>query len=316
MLEALRFVQNAVASKDYVPELMHFKIKDGTISSYNGVLSLSCPINLDLEVYPKAVPFIKAVQTCKETVQLHMTANGKLSVRSGKFKALIECLPETVSAVAPEGVVTKLPGGLLGTLKILAPFIADDASRQWARGILLRGQSAFATNNVCLVEKWLEYSFPVEVNIPRPAVLELLRIGEEPESIQMTENSVTFHFTNNRWLRTQTYSLGWPDLAKVLNTNNHPEPIPPDLFNAITDLSPFVDDGGRIYFNAEKLSTSSSSHEGATVEVTGIPDKGIYNFKQLLLLEKVAKQIDFNGYPGPCIFYGDSLRGAIIGMKS
>lgn len=314
MLDALRFVQGAVAMRDFVPELQHFKIENCTIRGYNGMMGLCCPIDLDLNVAPKAVPFIKAIQTCKDTVQLHMTPSGKLSIKSGKFKALIECCQESFPDVAPEGVETKLSGGLLGVLKVLAPFIAEDASKPWARGILLRGQSAFATNNICLIEHWLTAPTPVEINIPRAAVLELIRIGEEPERVQVNSHSATFHFSNNRWLRTQTYSTEWPDLARVLNAQNSTIPVPEGLFEAVRDVSPFVDDLGRIFFIGEGLSTCDRG-EGASMEVPGLFDQGCYHFKQLLLLEKVAKTIDFSTYPAPSIFYGDGVRGAIVGLK-
>jgi DNA polymerase III sliding clamp (beta) subunit (PCNA family) len=316
MLNSLRFVQGAVAAKDFVPELMHFRIENGTIRGYNGMLGLSCPIKLDLNVSPKAVPFIKAIQTCKETVQLHMTASGKLSVKSGKFKAFIDCCENDFPDVAPNGTEVPLNGGMLGVLKVLAPFIAEDASKPWARGILLKGQSAFATNNICLIEHWLPAPFPIDVNIPRAAVLELIRIGEEPERIQVAENRVTFHYSGNRWLSTQTYSLEWPDLTRVLGVDSNQQPVPTELWEAVENLKPFVDDLGRIYFKEGSATTGQTDVDGASVEVAGLPaEGGCFHFQQLLLLAKNVKTIDFSLYPRPCLFYGDNLRGAIIGFK-
>ena len=316
MLNALRFVQGAVAGKDFVPELCHFRIEGGTIRSYNGMLGMCCPINLDLDITPKATSFLKAIQTCKATTQLHMTPTGKLSIKSGKFKAMVECIETPFPDAQPEGVEFALSGGLQPVLKALAPFIAEDASRPWARGILFRGQSAFATNNICLLEHWLTNLVPMDVNIPRSAVLELIRIGEEPTHMQLTDNSVTFHFSGNRWLRTQTYSTEWPDLSRILDEESNQVNIPTDLFEAVTDLSPFVDDLGRIFFTEGKVSTLQGEEgSGAIVEVEGIPAEGCYHFKQLLLLEKAIKTIDFSTYPAPCLFRGDFIRGAIIGFR-
>ena len=318
MLASLKFVQGAVAAKDFVPELCHFRIENGTIRGYNGMLGLCSPIDLDLDVSPKAVPFIKAVQTCKnETVQLHMTPGGKLSVKSGKFKALIDCLPENdFPDTMPKGLETGLNGDMLGVLKALAPFIAEDASKPWARGILFKGQSAYATNNICLVEHWLTSPFPVEVNIPRSAVLELIRIGEEPEKLQISEDRVTFHYSGNRWLSTQTYSNQWPDLSRILDVESNQKEIPEGLWEAVESLTPFVDDLGRIYFHNGSAATSLAEGEGASVEVPDLPaEGGCFHFKQLSLLAKNVKTIDFSSYPRPCLFYGDNLRGAIIGFK-
>jgi DNA polymerase III sliding clamp (beta) subunit (PCNA family) len=316
MLDALRFVQGAVAKKDFVPELLHFKIENGIVRGYNGSLALCCPIDLDLNASPKAVPFVKAIQTCKETIQLHMTASGKLSVKSGTFKALVECSPEVFPEVIPEGLEAPLNSGILPVLKVLAPFIAEDASRPWARGILFRGGSAFATNNVCLVEHWLGEPFPVEINLPKSAVTELLRIGEEPERIQVSEHSATFHFAGNRWLRTQTYTTQWPDLSRVLDNPSKQVEVPSGLFEAVASLKPFVSDTGRLFLHPSgTISTSQSEDEGAKVELSGLTDTGCFHFEQIALLEPVAKTIDLSLWPAPCMFQGDKLRGAIVGMR-
>lgn len=316
MLDAIRFVQGAVAKKDFVPTLTHFRIENGMIRGYNGMLGLCSPISIDLVASPRAIPFVKAIQTCQDTIQLHLTPTGRLAIHSGAFKANIECAQGDFPDMEPEGVEIPLTGGLLPTLKLLAPFIAEDASRPWARGILLRGQSAFATNNIVLVERWLGHSFPVEINIPRMAIVELLRIGEEPERLQMSENSVTFHYPQGRWLRTQTYTTEWPDVASILNRPNEPAPIPGSLWSAVTSLAPFTDEAGRIHFLEGKVSTGSAEDANASIEVSGLRSGGCFNFKQLLLLDGVADAVDFSLAPRPCIFTGSNLRGAIVGIRA
>ena len=67
MLEVLKFVKGAVGKKDYVPALTHFQIADGRITGFNGKISLSSPIALDLECCPKAIPFVKAIEACTDT---------------------------------------------------------------------------------------------------------------------------------------------------------------------------------------------------------------------------------------------------------
>jgi len=316
MLDALKFVQGAVAKKDFIPALTHFHISGGFIKSYNGSLALCSPIDLDLEVTPKADQFINAIATCKDTVQLNMTPAGRLSIKSGSFRAFVDCIDEAYPDIQPEGEVLELDGALLKALEKLNPFIAEDASRQWARGILFRGSSAFATNNVTLVEYWLGYNFPVEVNVPKSAVQELIRIGEEPTKIQVCENSITFHYASGRWLRTQTYSTKWPDVAKILDQDSTQRPFPEGFFEALEDLLPFADDLQRVYFHSSGLGTTPEGQEkGAHVEVPGLRGAGIYNARYLLDLRDLAHTIDFESYPRPSLFFGDRVRGAIIGMR-
>lgn len=248
MLKALKFVQGAVAKKDFVPALTHFQIKDGRVQGFNGNLSLSSPIDCDLEATPRATPFIKAIETCRDTVAMSITPTGRLSIKSGKFKAFVECTEEPFPEVVPEGEYITIEPGLLKAIKGMAPFIAQDASRPWATGILLRGGSAFATNNILVAEQWLGYQFPVEVNIPATAIKELLRVKEDPIGIQINDYSITFHFEGERWLRSNVSSLDWPDLAPLLDRETTQQPFPEGFFEALEDISSFADDLDRVFF--------------------------------------------------------------------
>lgn len=315
MLDALRFVQGAVARKDYNPALTHFCIRDGKIKGFNGALALCSPIALNLDVVPKATPFIKAIQACKDAVQISLTPTGRLSIRSGGFKAHIECLDQPYPDILPSGQEVQITSPILPYLKILAPFIAEDASRAWARGILFRGQSAFATNNVVLVEAWMPAVFPVEVNIPEMAILEILRINEEPERLQVADTAVTFWFPGGRWLRTSTLDTSWPDVGKILNRPCNPIPIGEEFYRALETIKPFLDDLERAYFLDGRIATSPEEVPAATIDCPGVPATGVFNLKQLLALEPAMTTIDFSMYPGPCLFFGDNLRGAITGMR-
>lgn len=316
MLDSLRFVMGAVAKKDFVPSLVHFSIEGGRVRGFNGMLGLCCPIDMNLTVSPKATQFVKAIQTCKETIQLHVTPAGRLAVKSGTFRVFVDCTEETYPMVEPEGAEIVPQGPIMAVLKKLAPFIAEDASRPWARGILLRGNSAFATNNIVVIEHWMATPFPTEINIPKMAVTELLRIGEEPTSLQVSELNATFHFSGGRWLRTQTYSTKWPDLSRVLDVESVQLPVPEGLWQAVEDLAPFVDDLGRLHLAPGTISTGQTDGSGASVDLPALGVTGCFNAHQLSLLKGVVDTIALDGYPKPCLFYGDGVRGAIVGMRA
>lgn len=306
----------AVSKKDFLPALTHFRIQDGTVRSYNGTLALCSPIPLDIDCIPKAEPLVKAIQHCDETVTLSLTPTGRLSVRSGAFKALIDCVEQDTPHVKPEGERFEIDGvALLTALKVISPFIGDDASRPWSNGVLLLGQSAFATNNITLVEYWVGKPFPICCNVPRAAVKEMLRIGEPPIWAQATDSSITFHYADNRWIRSQLFETQWPDLGKVLSVDSNPLPLDSRVFEALVKLKPFVDKMGRVFLKGGVLSTHEQLLEGASFEIPDMQYEGIYQIEMLALLEGVAKAIDFSTYPRPCIFQGDRLRGAIVGMR-
>lgn len=317
MLAALKFVKGAVSTKDYVPALTHFRIHGGRVTGYNGKLSLSSPIPLDIDCCPKAIPFVKAIEACEDTAQLAMTPTGKLAIRSGKFKAHVDTLAEDYPGVEPEGVRVAIDGQLLPVLTTLYGFTSDDASRPWAAGVLLDGSSAFATNNVILVERWLGYHFPYRVNLPRYAVRELIRIGEEPVELMVSGNSATFFFEGGRWLRTQLNSHDWPPVHSLFDKMpaSH-TPVPEGLFEALATLAAFTEEAGRVFCMGGKLATHRDEGVGAAVDVEGVPEEGIYNLKMMQLLEGVVHTIGFECYPQPCPMYGERLRGLLMGMRA
>ena len=317
MLEELKFVQGAVAKKDLLPALSHYRIENGTVRSFNGTLALCSPIAFDIDCTPKAIPFYKAIQNCSETVTLKITPAGRLNIRSGSFTAFIDCVQTETPHVLPEGELTTIDGeALLSALRALQPVIGDDASRPWSNGVLLRGQSAFATNNVVMAEYWVGSSFPIECNLPRDCIAEMLRIKEAPHAMQATENSITFHYSGKRWIRTGLLSTEWPDVSKHLDTKCNPVPINPLLFKALETIEPFADSFGRAYIYRDVVSTAMEQGEGAKFEIPGLGFEGVYQIKMLRLIGSIATNADFSLYPNPCFFYGGRVRGAFIGLRS
>lgn len=318
MLSELKFVQGSVAKKDLLPALTHFVIEAGTVRGYNGTIALCSPIPFDIACKPKAEPLVKAINNCAETVALAMTPAGRLSVKSGKFKTFVDCVEGETPHVKPSGTRTEIDGAaLLAALKSVAPFIGEDASRPWCNGVLLRGPSVFATNNIALVEYWAGSTLPIELNVPRVAVKEMLRIGEPPTLAQYDDHSVTFYYEGERWLRTQLLPTAWPDLSRVLDAAvpGGAAPLPEGLFDGLRVVKPFVDKLGRILLSPGNLRTHEAEGEGATYDLPTFAHTGVFNVEMLELLEGIAHVADFSTYPKPCHFFGDRLRGAIVGMK-
>lgn len=319
MLKELKFVQGAVAKKDLLPAMTHFQIQNGHVRSYNGTLAISSPLPFDIDCCPKADQLVKAIGQCEEVITLSMTPGGKLRVQSGKFRAFVENTIDTGFHPVPEGETLTFDGGaLFEAIKILYPFIGNDASRPWTNGILLNGQSAFATNNTCVVEFWLGNPFPRQINIPRAAIKEMLRVDTAPTHGQLAGNSITFHYPDGCWIRTQLLGTEWPfeTIAKILDRESKPLPVPAELWPAITKLNRLSDGSNRIYIDHGLLTTHTEEEVGGSVEVDGLEFQGCYNIAMLSLLEGVVTHADFTLYPEPALFFGSRLRGAIVGMRS
>jgi len=317
MLAELQFVKGAVAKKNFDPTLTHFLIRERRVWGFNGIIGLSSPIQCDLDIAPQGLQFLRALAACKETITLHLTDKGQLCVSSGGFRTLVECVkPEEHKALPPAGDFVELPGNMLNAIKTLEPFIGFDASRPWACGILFRGRSAYATNNIIATEYWLGHEFPITVNIPVQAVRELMRIGEEPLGLQVNEDRLTFYYSGHRWLMTKLSALTWPDITAALDHNASDQMIPPPegLFEALDIIAPFTDDMGRVTFDGSRITTGDSA-DATAVEFEGCPASGSYNCDQLLALKSVAHRVDFAAYPRPVPFVGHNLRGVVLGLR-
>lgn len=324
MLKELKFVMGAVAKKDLLPAMTHFKIEDGHVRSYNGKMAISSPIAFNMNCNPKAETLFKAIQQCEETITLSMTPGGKLRVQSGNFRAFVELVDGETPHPLPEGDNIYFDGEeFMRMIRTVSPFVGNDASRLWANGILVRGPSAFATNNATLVEYWMGgMEFPLVCNIPGACVTELLRVNEAPTHAQVHGRSITFHYADERWIRSQLFETEWPDLAKVLNVPSNPVPMPDTFFDAIEKLRRGTVATSKIFFNNGLLSTHLEEQTGSSVEIDGLEFRGCYNIYIMSLLKGVVTHADFSLYPEPAMFFGcpddqgrQRLRGAVIGMR-
>lgn len=317
--EALRFVKGAVAGKEYVPEFTHFRIRDGNVMAFNGRLSLSHPIDLDLDVAPKAKFFEKALASVPEDEPVSITfmQSGRLSVKAGKFRVHVAChmnVPDELFP-PPVGVRYDIDLGLLAIFKDVYPFIAEDASRPWAQSVMLKGQSAFATNNVVLVERWCNVHFPEPIIIPVEAVREILRVGIEPCALQMSDRAATFHFPNGAWMRTQFLEGGWPDLTPIIS-----QPltdlidVPTDFYADMRRLETFIEDTGAIHIKGTSMSTTTVEGEGASVETPEPLGDGSFHIKVLIKIASVATRVDLRNRPA--VFTAPGIRGVAMPMSS
>jgi len=318
MLNALKFVKGSISTKDFIPALTHFVIENDTIRGHNGVIALCTPIPIKIPpCKPRGEELVKAIGNCKDEVKMSLTAAGRLSITSGKFKAFVNCIDGETPHVIAEGEPFEINGkDVLAAFKTLYPIIGTDASRPWCEGILLDGQSAFATNNIILAEYWLGSNIPSPVNIPKVAIKEMIRIGEEPVGALVLDNAITFLYNEERWLRSQLLTTTWPDIRAVLNKKSSPVVIDDELFEALETIKPFTDNKlNRVYVNHNVISTHQVTDEGANYELHSDIGEAVYIINMLQLLKGFATSIDWSFYPKPCPFFGERVRGVIIGLR-
>ena len=317
MLDSLKFVQGAIATKDFVPSLKHFHISNNTIQGSNGVITLNASIPLNIDCSPKAVPLVQAISNCNEATEIKLSKD-KLNIRSGSFKANIPCLNEPYMPIQPSGTFIPLDGEMLVVaFKTLYPLIGTDAARPWSNGVLLKNGSLFTTNNVIAAKSELGPPSPFVANIPSVAVREVLRIKEPPTTIQLSETHITFHYGENKWLTSSLYANEWPDLASLIGAGGTDILLSNDFFNALEALQNFSSDINEVYFSCNGMLSTSFDPENSNASFS-IPEmnfEAVYNLKMLQLLKGAITHLDLSPYPNPGFFQGPNLKGVIIGMR-
>ncbi len=321
MINALKFVKGAVAKRGTIPELQHFKIKNGLIQSYNGSLALCSPINIDIDCIPQALPMLKAINKCTDTITLNLTKGNKLAIKSGKFSAYIPCLdPDTsTELLKPSGDKIEIDGEkLLTVLRLLINVVGINKDKIWSTGIMFKDGSAYATNNAIVIQYWTDKLIPMTCNIPACAVKELLRIKTPPAHVKINDNTVSFLYDDGRWVCCQLLTTDWPDVTKLLEKTHNAKTINPEIFVAADSIKDFCNEINGVYFKKNTISATVLHGEtSASYNIDNFNFEGAYNYDVLMSLKKCNVQtIDFSTYPEPCIFYGDNFRGAIIGLKT
>ena len=316
MLDDLKFVRSALASRDFIPELQFFRISGGRVTGYDGELAISSPIPIDLEVAPSGKQMLGAINACEDIVNLTFKKE-RLEVKSGKFKTLVQCVDvSTVPVIVPTGKRVEPSISIIEIFKTLLPFVGIDESKPWSTGILFRDQSAFATNNVVIIEHWLGDDLPT-VNIPLYAIKEVLRYGKEPDHLLIDEGRISFMYDDGRWISSTLSVLEWPDVGRVLNVESPQYASPPsDLLQATEKLLKFGDKLGRCYFFENALATTQYLEESASMICEGLHEGGCYNLNHLRSILKLDAQIDFAPYPNPIAFVGAQFRGVMVGYRS
>ena len=122
MINAINFVQRAATKKTGV-----FIIENGRIIANNDLLTASAIIGVPIDCKPKVDTFtaiIKASNDAKAVPSFSITPTGKLSVKAGKLRALIDCDITHTQEHRPEGIEYPINGeDFLQIIAKLEPFM-------------------------------------------------------------------------------------------------------------------------------------------------------------------------------------------------
>lgn len=298
MLDTIRFVRGAVSDKATGPQpiLTHFFIYDGRIQGSDGRVAIdaSCP-ELDISATLNADKFLRAIDICGDKVKLKTTEGGRISITDGRFRATLASHTADYPRNDPsKGKKIKVPPGFIDELRILKPFIGEDATRAWASNIYFHKGNAFAIYNAMLGTILKSVMAELEMSLPLHCMEELIRIGTPPDSMIQDSNSLTFFWGKDRWLKSQLLVDEWPSKTAeelVVSFPKKLQAIPDGFLDAVKKLTPFCRDPDYpiIDFDERGISTEEGDSKA---EIIGIKLKSFRSdSRNLIALLEVADEM-------------------------
>lgn len=318
MIDYLKFVMGAVSLNDkVVPVLTHYCITGKRIQGANGRISIDAPApDLDFDAVVPAERFLKGVDACGGKPELKLTEAGRMSIKGPGFRALLTTHPvETFPKAAPSGgkVMPVKGAGFVETLRILRPFIAEDAERPWASTIYFdsKNSTAFAANNA-MIAMAVSKPFGADVQLPVFAIDELIRIGEPPTRYAIDPTSITFWWGEDRWLKAQLIVAEWPTATaqKWFEMKAKMIELPKGLGAIVERLLPFCPDPKFpiIHLNGSKLSTAPGESQ-AEMDIKVKIGEGAFHADNLrpMLAHATSMAITERA----ALFNGEGFRGVM-----
>lgn len=314
-LEAITFV-GSVLKDTGTPSETHIYLKNNWAVAFNGILAAGTPIENDISACPNYFLFQQAVAKCGADLTIAQLDN-KLTVKSEKFKATIPCIdPELINIGGYDEATISVNDEFKKALEIVAPLVNENGQHIYNVSILLNGQSVISTENGSVIlEAWHGNDLPTNLSIPKSVVEPLAKTTKKLVGFGYSDFSITFHFEDKSFIKTQLFKEQWPDVARILNADSKPFETPKELFEGVAAITSFSNDG-LCYFDTDVIRSHKDENIGASYNVSGLPRGPIFSIKQLNVLKEHMKMIDFfcHGPNGPMtMFYGDKVRGVIAG---
>lgn len=321
LLDAINFL-SCVTKDSGTPQETHIYLGGKYCTAYNEVLSAGMLINDEIIAAPNNKIFKAALSKCGQRYTLSIDGT-KIIVKSNAFKAVVPCIdPSLLFSPLPDNPTHSIDDRLKPALEAAAIIKYEpNAQDVHLLALCLNGQSIISTDGKIIIEYWHGIELPTNLAIPKSIIPAILSNTKKLTQFGFSNNSVTFFFEDNSWVKSQLYAKPWPidNCLSILNKPTNPSAIPPDFYKGLDAVAPFSD--GTVYFERELLCSHKDINIGATYDVPGLPKGPIFNAKYLLSIRHLVNKIDFTvsangvGKDGGYLlfFYGENVRGVIAG---
>lgn len=313
LLQSLRILSTILKDDGSVLE-QHVLLKNNWAIAQNGIIGIGEPILEDLIAAPNGLLLREALAKCGVSFSLTQLPHN-LSLKAGKFKALIPCLPpEDIQTAFPDPPIAKIDNRLKISLEAVAPLALDEQSVVTASVLIDKG-TVTATDRKVIIQHWHGIDLPPELALPKSLINPLIKNSKNLAAFGFSPSSCTFHFEDNSWLKSQYFAEKWPDISKILDKKTNAHNLPEDFYEAISALEPFSENGF-VYCDSNLMRSHEEEGVGASFEVYGLPKGPALNIKQMKIIKPHIKTVDFHvphfNYH-MMLWYGENVRGAVAG---
>lgn len=312
LLDALRFAAIAIEKKD--DKTAYVCIRDQWLSAENETYMIGVHVDVGLDLCPQADLFQAALQQCGQQFQLTQVDLHSVSIRSGKFNALVPVLmTEETGAFDPDEpcalITDAVKEGFAACLRVMG----KGFDKIYNEACLLRASTLVATNGGIALEYWHGIDLPGPLNIPKKTMETIVKIGKPLAQFGYSRDSVTFYFEDMSFVKTRLIEGTFPNIDALFEKHaGNTVALWPDFYVAIKAIEKFVQND-TIHFHSEHIATHHTLDLGASYKVPGLPQGFKFSALYWKAVEPFVKAVRFVSNEQPVTFIGDNARGLLLG---
>lgn len=317
LLDALRFVSVSQHSQG-TPLQTHCRISDQTVIGFDGGIAAGHFIDEVLSCCPQTNLLITALAKCTGPISITHLDSDKLSIKSGKFRALVPCVPfADLPAIEPDPPIANLTEAVKEALRAVMPLAQDGGQEPFTCAVLLHANTAVATNRAVILEAWHGIDLP-PILIPKASVAAIVKQPKELVKFGFSANSATFYFKDDSFIKTQLFTDRFPNYENIINIESNPWPLEGGFYEALDTVTPFAQNN-IVFFRNENMHSHSIDGEGASFAVAGLKEQLAFNAEYLKIIRPHCSKIHWAvNDKGLSLFFSDDglVRGGIMKVRS
>jgi len=218
LLKALETVKPGLASKEMIEQSTHFCFKDKFVITYNDEISISCPIDLELEGAVNATELYGYLQKVSgDKLELTETET-EIVIKAGKSKAGFVLIPEIKLPIEEIGKVSKwkkLPDNFLAGVNFAMSVCSRDMSKPLLTCVHVNEEHVEASDNYRAARFILTEKMPVKsFLLPANICVKLVKLSIE----EVAEGTGWIHFKtiDKAIISCRIFEETFPDISKHL----------------------------------------------------------------------------------------------------